>query len=189
MPSTFTSRGAADDPRADVRRGYEAYRAFYDVLPATFEACSSRCSSARWRRPGGTLLRRARAPSGRRRSAAAMRAARRRGDGLPHHALQRLPPRRRLAGDAHPARLRQLAGSARGFGARRLRRETACRRSTSRWSGCRGTTPGAWLSRTPTSAHRGGSCAPDARRPPLRAARADPPGGRRRPPRARERRR
>ena len=27
------------DPRAAVRRGYAAYRAFYDVLPATFEAC------------------------------------------------------------------------------------------------------------------------------------------------------
>ncbi len=27
------------DPRAAVRRGYPAYRAFYDVLPATFEAC------------------------------------------------------------------------------------------------------------------------------------------------------
>jgi Asp-tRNA(Asn)/Glu-tRNA(Gln) amidotransferase A subunit family amidase len=27
------------DARAAVRRGYAAYRAFYDVLPATFEAC------------------------------------------------------------------------------------------------------------------------------------------------------
>jgi Asp-tRNA(Asn)/Glu-tRNA(Gln) amidotransferase A subunit family amidase len=31
--------GRADDPRAAVRRGYAAYRAFYDVLPETFEAC------------------------------------------------------------------------------------------------------------------------------------------------------
>jgi Asp-tRNA(Asn)/Glu-tRNA(Gln) amidotransferase A subunit family amidase len=31
--------GRADDPRAAVRRGYPAYRAFYDVLPATFEEC------------------------------------------------------------------------------------------------------------------------------------------------------
>ena len=28
-----------DDPRAALRRGYAAYRAFYDVLPATFEEC------------------------------------------------------------------------------------------------------------------------------------------------------
>ncbi len=27
------------DPRAAVRRGYAAYRAFYDVLPATYEGC------------------------------------------------------------------------------------------------------------------------------------------------------
>jgi Asp-tRNA(Asn)/Glu-tRNA(Gln) amidotransferase A subunit family amidase len=31
--------GRTDDPRAAVRRGYSAYRAFYDVLPATFEEC------------------------------------------------------------------------------------------------------------------------------------------------------
>jgi Asp-tRNA(Asn)/Glu-tRNA(Gln) amidotransferase A subunit family amidase len=31
--------GRASDPRAAVRRGYAAYRAFYDVLPATFEEC------------------------------------------------------------------------------------------------------------------------------------------------------
>lgn len=31
--------GRTDDPRAAVRRGYTAYRAFYDVLPPTFEAC------------------------------------------------------------------------------------------------------------------------------------------------------
>ena len=28
-----------DDPRAAVRRGYAAYRAFYDVLPPTFDEC------------------------------------------------------------------------------------------------------------------------------------------------------
>jgi Asp-tRNA(Asn)/Glu-tRNA(Gln) amidotransferase A subunit family amidase len=32
--------GRADDPRAAVRRGYDAYRKFYDVLPATFEECA-----------------------------------------------------------------------------------------------------------------------------------------------------
>jgi aspartyl-tRNA(Asn)/glutamyl-tRNA(Gln) amidotransferase subunit A len=31
--------GRTDDPRAAVRRGYAAYRSFYDVLPATFEEC------------------------------------------------------------------------------------------------------------------------------------------------------
>jgi aspartyl-tRNA(Asn)/glutamyl-tRNA(Gln) amidotransferase subunit A len=29
----------SDDPRAAVRRGYDAYRAFYDVLPDTYEEC------------------------------------------------------------------------------------------------------------------------------------------------------
>jgi len=32
--------GRTGDPRAAVRRGYPAYRAFYDVLPATFEQCA-----------------------------------------------------------------------------------------------------------------------------------------------------
>jgi Asp-tRNA(Asn)/Glu-tRNA(Gln) amidotransferase A subunit family amidase len=31
--------GRTSDPRAAIRRGYEAYRAFYDVLPATYEEC------------------------------------------------------------------------------------------------------------------------------------------------------
>jgi Asp-tRNA(Asn)/Glu-tRNA(Gln) amidotransferase A subunit family amidase len=31
--------GRTADPRAAVRRGYAAYRAFYDVLPATYEEC------------------------------------------------------------------------------------------------------------------------------------------------------
>jgi Asp-tRNA(Asn)/Glu-tRNA(Gln) amidotransferase A subunit family amidase len=31
--------GRTDDPRAAMRRGYEAYRRFYDVLPPSFEAC------------------------------------------------------------------------------------------------------------------------------------------------------
>jgi aspartyl-tRNA(Asn)/glutamyl-tRNA(Gln) amidotransferase subunit A len=31
--------GRTDDPRAALRRGYPAYRAFYDVLPATYEEC------------------------------------------------------------------------------------------------------------------------------------------------------
>jgi Asp-tRNA(Asn)/Glu-tRNA(Gln) amidotransferase A subunit family amidase len=31
--------GRSDNPRAAVRRGYAAYRAFYDVLPASFQEC------------------------------------------------------------------------------------------------------------------------------------------------------
>lgn len=31
--------GRSADPRGDLRRGYDAYRAYYDVLPATYEAC------------------------------------------------------------------------------------------------------------------------------------------------------
>ena len=31
--------GRVDDPRAAIRRGYAAFRAFYDVLPATYEEC------------------------------------------------------------------------------------------------------------------------------------------------------
>lgn len=31
--------GRTDDPRAAIRRGYAAFRAFYDVLPESFEAC------------------------------------------------------------------------------------------------------------------------------------------------------
>lgn len=32
-------RGRTDDPRSAIRRGYDAYRAFYDVLPASSEQC------------------------------------------------------------------------------------------------------------------------------------------------------
>jgi aspartyl-tRNA(Asn)/glutamyl-tRNA(Gln) amidotransferase subunit A len=32
--------GRTDDPRAAVRRGYAAYRKFYDALPLTFEECA-----------------------------------------------------------------------------------------------------------------------------------------------------
>jgi Asp-tRNA(Asn)/Glu-tRNA(Gln) amidotransferase A subunit family amidase len=31
--------GRTSDPRGAIRRGYSAYRAFYDVLPATYEEC------------------------------------------------------------------------------------------------------------------------------------------------------
>jgi Asp-tRNA(Asn)/Glu-tRNA(Gln) amidotransferase A subunit family amidase len=32
--------GRTSDPRAAVRRGYDAYRKFYDVLPATYDECA-----------------------------------------------------------------------------------------------------------------------------------------------------
>lgn len=32
-------RGRSGDPRADVRKGYAAYREYYDVLPASYEEC------------------------------------------------------------------------------------------------------------------------------------------------------
>jgi aspartyl-tRNA(Asn)/glutamyl-tRNA(Gln) amidotransferase subunit A len=31
--------GRTSDPRGAIRRGYDAYRKFYDVLPATYDAC------------------------------------------------------------------------------------------------------------------------------------------------------
>jgi aspartyl-tRNA(Asn)/glutamyl-tRNA(Gln) amidotransferase subunit A len=31
--------GRTDDPRSAIRRGYDAYRKFYDVLPATYDDC------------------------------------------------------------------------------------------------------------------------------------------------------
>jgi Asp-tRNA(Asn)/Glu-tRNA(Gln) amidotransferase A subunit family amidase len=31
--------GRTNDPRAAIRRGYSAFRSFYDVLPATYEEC------------------------------------------------------------------------------------------------------------------------------------------------------
>ena len=53
--------GRADDPRAALRRGYAAYRAFYDVLPATYEAVRAAARPADARRPAGRSFARSRA--------------------------------------------------------------------------------------------------------------------------------
>lgn len=53
--------GRTDDPRAAVRRGYAAYRGFYDVLPATFEECEPLLEQPMERDPAGQSFARARA--------------------------------------------------------------------------------------------------------------------------------
>ncbi len=53
--------GRTDDPRAAVRRGYAAYRAFYDVLPPTFEACAPLFDQPMADDPAGRAFARARA--------------------------------------------------------------------------------------------------------------------------------
>ena len=57
--------GRTPDARAAVRRGYPAYRAFYDVLPERYEDCAPLLDQRDDRRPGWALLR-ARARRGRR---------------------------------------------------------------------------------------------------------------------------
>jgi Asp-tRNA(Asn)/Glu-tRNA(Gln) amidotransferase A subunit family amidase len=49
------------DPRAAVRRGYAAYRAFYDVLPATFEECEPLLTQPMERDPAGQSFAKSRA--------------------------------------------------------------------------------------------------------------------------------
>jgi aspartyl-tRNA(Asn)/glutamyl-tRNA(Gln) amidotransferase subunit A len=53
--------GRTDDPRAAMRRGYAAYRAFYDVLPATFEECEPLLGRAITDDPAGRSFARSRA--------------------------------------------------------------------------------------------------------------------------------
>jgi len=53
--------GRTDDPRAAVRRGYDAYRAFYDVLPATFEECEPLLTRPLMDDPAGLSFGRSRA--------------------------------------------------------------------------------------------------------------------------------
>ena len=53
--------GRTDDPRAALRRGYAAYRAFYDVLPATFEACEPLLEQPMAEDPAGRAFARSRA--------------------------------------------------------------------------------------------------------------------------------
>ncbi len=53
--------GRTDDPRAAVRRGYAAYRAFYDVLPATYEECEPLLERPMSEDPAGRSFARSRA--------------------------------------------------------------------------------------------------------------------------------
>ena len=64
-----------DDPRAAMRRGYAAYRAFYDVLPATFEECERLLGRPALDDPAGRSFARSRAEVVAK-LAASMRAAR-----------------------------------------------------------------------------------------------------------------
>ncbi|HEX7020340.1 MAG TPA: amidase [Gemmatimonadaceae bacterium] len=53
--------GRTDDPVAAVRRGYHAYRSFYDVLPETFEDCEPLLRQPMERDPAGQSFARSRA--------------------------------------------------------------------------------------------------------------------------------
>ena len=56
-----TTEPGLAEPRASMRRGYAAYRAFYDVLPATFEACEALLGQAIADDPAGRSFARSRA--------------------------------------------------------------------------------------------------------------------------------
>jgi Asp-tRNA(Asn)/Glu-tRNA(Gln) amidotransferase A subunit family amidase len=53
--------GRTDDPRAAIRRGYAAFRAFYDVLPETYEACAPLLDRPMTDDPAGRSFARSRA--------------------------------------------------------------------------------------------------------------------------------
>jgi hypothetical protein len=129
------------DARAAVRRGYAAYRAFYDVLPATFEACEPLLDRPIVDDAAGRSFARSRARWWRARRVHAR--GRRGGDGLPDHAVQRPARRRHVAGRAHALGYGNWLGlpevSVPGAGWA----PTGCRRSTSRSWGCRRATRGA----------------------------------------------
>jgi Asp-tRNA(Asn)/Glu-tRNA(Gln) amidotransferase A subunit family amidase len=50
-----------DDPLDAIRRGYSAYRSFYDVLPERFEDCAPLCRQPMERNPAGQSFARSRA--------------------------------------------------------------------------------------------------------------------------------
>ncbi|HEX6598127.1 MAG TPA: amidase [Gemmatimonadaceae bacterium] len=52
--------GRTDDPRAAMRRGYEAYQHFYDVLPKTYEECEPLLEQPMERDPAGQSFARSR---------------------------------------------------------------------------------------------------------------------------------
>jgi aspartyl-tRNA(Asn)/glutamyl-tRNA(Gln) amidotransferase subunit A len=53
--------GRTRDPRAAIRRGYAAYRKFYDVLPATYDECEPLLEQPMERDPAGQSFTRSRA--------------------------------------------------------------------------------------------------------------------------------
>ena len=53
--------GRTDQPKAAIRRGYEAYRAFYDVLPERYEDCEPLLTLSMRDDPGGQSFARSRA--------------------------------------------------------------------------------------------------------------------------------
>jgi Asp-tRNA(Asn)/Glu-tRNA(Gln) amidotransferase A subunit family amidase len=53
--------GRTDDPRAAIRRGYAAYRQFYDALPATYEECEPLLDQPMTDDPAGRSFARSRA--------------------------------------------------------------------------------------------------------------------------------
>lgn len=53
--------GRTDDPHAAVRRGYSAYQAFYDVLPATYKECEPLFERPMRKDPAGQSFARSRA--------------------------------------------------------------------------------------------------------------------------------
>jgi Asp-tRNA(Asn)/Glu-tRNA(Gln) amidotransferase A subunit family amidase len=53
--------GRTTDPRAAIKRGYAAYRSFYDVLPATYEECESLLDQPMTDDPAGRSFARSRA--------------------------------------------------------------------------------------------------------------------------------
>jgi aspartyl-tRNA(Asn)/glutamyl-tRNA(Gln) amidotransferase subunit A len=53
--------GRTSDPRSAVRRGYPAYRAFYDALPPTFEECEPLLDRPMTEDPAGRSFARSRA--------------------------------------------------------------------------------------------------------------------------------
>ncbi|HET7024446.1 MAG TPA: amidase [Gemmatimonadales bacterium] len=53
--------GRTDDPRAAIRRGYDAYRAYYDVLPKSFDDCVPLFDQPMTEDPAGRSFARSRA--------------------------------------------------------------------------------------------------------------------------------
>jgi hypothetical protein len=135
--------GRAADPRAALRRGYAAYRAYYDVLPATYEACEPLLGRPVADDPAGRSFGRARARVVEA-VAASMRAA-----GVAAMVYPTMPFAAPRATDRGPTSAPRSA-TATGSACPRCRSPpawapTACRRSTCRWSAFRRRRTGAGL--------------------------------------------